>query len=299
VADKRRGWHKDRYDPKDYVYRAVPRRLPNTVLENLQYLPAMRDQGNVSSCVGFGITANLAGRDKFLAKLIELYSPTWVYNGARFIEGTLMLDCGCQPRDALHWLYMKGCLLESLWSYDTTKVDTIPPPSSLEPEAAKHPLLSYFRVVDGVDGICSCLADHHFVSVGTPWPDKWMHPEPFDGNLEEIKASELGNEGHETCLYNYDLNLERVFGINSWGPKWGNVGLFTMPFSAFDVFKKKGGYDAHYIGLTAAPEPPENGNVSPCKIARFIVWGLNKAAEHFPGGSDTRIPAPVKVKRSS
>jgi hypothetical protein len=297
LLDKRRGWKKDTFDKRDYLFRAKPWvALPNSVPENAAYLPAIRDQGNVGSCVGFGIGANLVARDKLLARYLDWYSPTWIYNGARYIEGTLMFDLGCYPRDALHWLYMKGCLLEYLWPYDPEKLDTTPPPSSLEPEAAKHPLLSYYRVVDGVEGICSCLADHHFVSIGTPWPDKWMHREPFNGDLEEITVSDLSNAGHETCLYDYDLELERVFGINSWSEEWGNKGLFSMPFSAFDVFKQAGGYDAHYIGLTAAEEEPENGDSSPCKVARAMVWLLNKAAERW--GSNTRIPAPVKLKVS-
>jgi len=262
------GWLKDKFDKRDYLYKATLKKIPNSVPQNRLYLPDVRNQGKVGSCVGFGIGANLVGRAKKLSTYTEWFSPTWIYNGARFIDGTLMFDMGCQPRDALHWLYEKGCLLEHFWVYDPEKLDTTAPPSHLESEAVKCPLLSYFRIVDGVTGICEVLASEQFVSIGTPWFEKWRKPE--GGVLAEVNAFDLVAGGHETCLYDYDLTKEVVYGINSWGEEWGDIGLFTMPFSAFDVFKQRGGYDAHYIGLEVAPEEPEPEESS-CPFARSFV----------------------------
>lgn len=258
------GWQKDRFDKRDFLYTATYKEIPPSIILT-EFLPSVRQQGNVGSCVGFGIGANLVARDKRWDKYVEWYSPTWIYNGARYIEGTLMFDNGCQPRDALHWLYEKGCLLEHFWPYNPEKLDPTPPPSHLEPEAAKYPLLSYYRVVDGIDGICEVLASGKYVSIGTPWFKKWMRPK--NGKLVEVTALDEVSGGHETCLYGYDLLKEIFYGINSWGTEWGNKGHFTIPFSAFEVFKNRGGYDSHYIGQTAAPEEPEEKD-SLCSIAR-------------------------------
>jgi len=278
------GWAKDKYDRRDYLYKAIFREIPPSVVL-ADYLPNVRDQGRVGSCVGFGIGANLVARAKRLEAYIEWFSPTWIYNGARFIEGTLAQDVGCQPRDALHWLYEKGCLLESLWPYNPEELDTTAPPSHLEPEAAKYPLLSYYRIVDGAIGICEVLANGQYVSIGTPWFDKWMAPE--NGVLPEVGLLDMVVGGHETCLYGYDRDSQIFYGINSWGTDWGSQGLFTMPFSAFDVFKKRGGYDAHYIGLSPAPEPEE----SKCQFSQGVAKILNAIWGRF--GKKTRFSAGV------
>lgn len=283
MADKRLGWLKDKFDKRDYLYKATLKAIPDVVILK-DYLPDVRDQGMIASCVGFGIGANLVGRAKKLNTYLEWFSPTWIYNGARFIEGTLWIDTGCEPRDALHWLYMKGCLLEHFWPYDLNKLDMSAPPSSLEPEAAKYPLLSYYRIVDGTDGICEVLANGQYVSIGTPWFEKWINPEK--GVLPEVSASDSVAGGHETSLFGYDKTKQIFYGINSWGTDWGDKGLYTMPFSSFDVFKKLGGYDAHYIGYSAAPEE------STCQFSQGVAKALNLMWEGF--GKKTRFVTTVR-----
>lgn len=276
------GWQKDKFDDRDLLYKITRKRIPvEVILSN--YLPNVRDQGQVGSCVGFGIGANLVARARRTGVYKEWFSPTWIYNGARFIEGTLSQDLGCQPRDALHWLYKKGCLLESFWPYDLVAFDPTPPPSHLEPAAAENPLLSYYRVTDGVTGICEVLAGGQYVSIGTPWFERWMKAE--SGFLREVTILDSVVGGHETCLYGYNQSARIFYGINSWGRDWGNVGHFLMPFSAFDVFKQRGGYDAHYIGLSPAPEEKE----STCPVANSIVGILNFGAKVL--GRKTRLVA--------
>jgi len=254
------GWRKDKFDHRDYLHKPLFgfTVIPNAV--NLEdFLPDVRHQGSVGSCVGFGIGANLAAHALKQGVYHEWFSPTWIYNGARFLEGTLSQDVGCWPRDALKWLKDKGCLLEQFWPYNPLALDRTSPPSHLEPEAAKWPLLEYYRVTNGVEGICSALADEFCVSIGTPWFSKWEFPTA--GKLPEVTSSDRISGGHETCLYGYDKKAEIFLGINSWGDSWGNQGLFTMPFQAFQVFNQCGGYDAHYIKVNwndiPEPEPPK------------------------------------------
>jgi hypothetical protein len=254
------GWRKDKYDDRDYLHKIrVPlRELPEVIVLD-KYLPQVRDQGMVGSCVGFSFGANLTAWSKKLGVFVEWFSPTWIYNGARFIEGTLNYDAGCFPRDACKWLKMKGCLLEHFWPYDPAELDTTSPPTRLEPEAARYPLLAYYRVTDDVDGICSAIADGYYVSIGTPWFYKWLNTDK-EGRLSEVKSSDSLAGGHATCLYGYDRARQLFYGINSWGELWGNKGFFLMPFSAFSVFKKLGGYDAYYVVVDWAevpPQPPE------------------------------------------
>lgn len=252
------GWKKDRHDSRDYIHkmRVVP--IPDRYIMD-QYLPSVRNQGNVGSCVGFGIGANLTARAKIRGDYTEWFSPTWIYNGARFFEGTLAEDVGCSPRDALEWLLEKGCVLEHLWPYNPLMLDMKAPSSSLDGPAAEIPLIAYYRVVDGVDGLCDALAQGFYVSIGTPWFKKWMNPMPslaclwrnVPGVLPEVTVTDETVGGHETVLYGYDMKEKMFYGQNSWGTSWGRSGRYTMPFSAIGVFKALGGYDAHYIRRVA------------------------------------------------
>ena len=265
------GWSKDKYDPHDYLHRRKLVTLPDTAdLSNL--LPVVRDQGKVGSCVGFGIGANLSGVAMTLGILSGWYSPTWLYNGARFIEGTLPLDLGCEPGDALDWCLKHGILLESFWPYDAEKLDRSAPSSERMAQADKYKGFAYYRVDNGVDGICSALAEGHLVSIGTPWFDKWR--DPPEGMLPDVAESDSVAGGHETILAAYDRS-KGVFNIgqNSWGTAWGKAGRYSMPFSAFDVFKKLGGYDAHYIVFTSEPAPPEPA--PSCAVGNAIAGVMN------------------------
>jgi hypothetical protein len=242
------GWIKDKWDYRDYLYKipvAVP--LPDKV-DLSQYLPTVRNQGNVGSCVGFGIGANLVSVVKKQNAYQEWYSPTWIYNGARALEGGIANDTGCSPRDACDWLLKNGCLLESFWPYDDSKLDKTMPSSERMAQASKYLDFAYYRVVDGVEGIKAALADGHFISIGSPWFHTWMNP--VDGMLPEVTAENGIAGGHETCIYGYDNSINRFLCINSWGKDWGNRGLFTMSFSAIEVFQQVGGYDAHYFTFT-------------------------------------------------
>jgi hypothetical protein len=248
--EKKLGWRKDKYDHRDFLHPTAKVVPPSADLK--QYIPPIRDQGQEGSCVGFGIGGNICSVAKQLGIFTQWYSPRYIYNGARYMEGTLMQDVGCEPGDALAWSQKMGCLLEKYWLYVDVPLDTSAPSSKREKEAVKYPKFTYTRCVDGFDGICSALAAGHIVSIGTPWPQKWM--EPVKGLLPEVVAGDFGGEGHETFLYKYDKTqvvyssgVFPFFGANSWGTAWGDQGLYVMPSSAFEVMKQVGGYDAYII----------------------------------------------------
>jgi len=259
MAEKKSfGWRKDKYDRRDYLHKPlIPvKELPDAV-DLSQFLPEVRDQGQEGSCVGFGIGVNITAWAKRLAIFSEWFSPRDIYNGGKFVGGYLKEE-GAYPRDALEWIHEKGCLLEHFWPYVANVDSHRVPPGSLDPERAKYPVLAYYRVDNGTEGIMSALADGYLVSLGSPWFDKWMETDA-NGNLPTVKASDYVAGGHETCLYGYDKAKKRFSGINSWSIAWGKNGCFTMPFQAFDVMKAIEGYDAHYllVDWQEVPQPPE------------------------------------------
>lgn len=266
------GWHKDPYDKRDSIraFRMVG--LPAEA-DLSPILDEAYDQGRVGSCVGNALALLLSG----LAKAFKVYrgqfSRTWIYNGARFLEGELPYDVGCYPRSALKWLVQKGALPEALWPYDPTRLDKKSPPSHLEPEAAKWPVFSFERITGGALGISSALADGNLVALGCPWPDNWMATDPA-GNLAKVQDSTPAAGGHEILLYGYD-SIDQVFLFqNSWGADWGKAGRGRMPMASISFFNAQGGYDAHIVHVEwqAGPGPdPETPPDPKPKIPKTAI----------------------------
>jgi hypothetical protein len=257
----RLGWRKAKFDARDYLHkdRVVSGFKIPTTFSLAQFCPTVRDQGNVGSCTGFGIGGTLTGLAKQQNVYKEWFSPEWIYNGARFIEGTLTQDAGADPSDCMSWIKQKGCLLEEFWPYNPNALDTTSPPSKDNPLATQYPILTYVRVTGGSAGICSALASGNLVSIGTPWFDAWMSI-GSTGVLPKVTTSSSVAGGHETFLFGYDQTTNQFFGQNSWGTGWGKAGTYLMPFAVFDgVFNSLGGYDAYYVtvswGSTPTPTP--------------------------------------------
>jgi len=250
-------WKKDKYDSRDFIHKPEAVTIPTTFSLS-QYCPDVRDQGNVGSCTGFGIGGIVTDLAKQKGVYTQWFSPEWIYNGARYIEGTLTEDAGAEPGDCLDWLKKMGCLLESYWVYNPNALDTRTPPSSDDAPALKYPLLTYTRVTGGSAGICSAIAAGNLVTIGTPWFNDWM--DAPNGVLSTVTAKSTVDGGHETFLFGYDQTAKVFFGQNSWGSGWGKSGTYIMPFAVFDgIFNALGGYDAYYItsswGTTPTPTP--------------------------------------------
>ena len=255
------GWKKDTRDERDKLRGKAVVSVPD-VVDLSPFLPSVRDQGNLGSCTGFGIGGNLTGCAKQQDAYTEWFSPTWIYNGARMLEGTLRYDDGAYPRDCLEFIKEYGSLLEHFRPYSDTLDKSDPTTWWCAPEAKKWPIVSYERLVDGVDGIISALASGHLVSLGTPWYDSWMYPDS-SGVVPDDYRFVVG--GHEYLCYGYNKNTQLLYCQNSWGTGWGKGGRFMVPFSAIAQFKEDGGYDAHIVRVDwedlpepdPGPEPPE------------------------------------------
>ncbi len=271
--ERKLGWMKDKFVPEAITCGAVVRAVPDKV-DMVADCPAVRNQGGTSSCVGFGVAGVLASVVIKQKKLVDIYSPTWIYNGARYLEGWLNRDCGCYPEDAWKWLTASGCLYEKHWPF-TGFTSATPTSDGRGEKAIKYPQWEVIRVVDGIEGIISALADGNLVAIGTPWPEIWFGYK--DGILPTITDKDTIAGGHKTFLYGYDKSVNGVFVQNSWGLSWGGDGRGIMPMSAFKVFKQLGGYDAHIVKfITEEPVPPIQQyalNISVSPVGKGAVTG--------------------------
>ena len=272
------GWKKDPRSTKDFIYKPKIVALPDHV-DFIALLPAVADQNGNGACTGFTFAALLGFWAKKLGIVLmpqdmEWFSQWWIYNGARYIEGTLPFDEGAYPRDCLDWLMEKGGLPYHFWPY-TEKFDKTSPPTKFDPEAAKFPLAAYYRVTGSFDGVCNAMASGHCVALGTPWFDKWMDP-GSSGKLAVITEDDEVVGGHAYLAVGYDRIAGHLICLNSWGKEWGENGFCYLPAQAFPVFNRVGGYDAYYIEVAWGPQPKPD---QPCMMTKAFLAASNKAAK--------------------
>jgi C1A family cysteine protease len=226
-----RGWIPDLPDHRDLRYAALRPtavRLPKSV-DLRPGMSPVEDQGDLGSC-----TANaLAGALEFMEikdghRLVDL-SRLFIYYNERAIEHTVASDSGAMLRDGIKSLVAKGVCPEKNWPY-VISAFTTKPPAACYSQAKKHTIRSYHRIAS-LNEMRTCLAE------GYPFVFGFSVYETFEsatvaesGVLAMPKRGERQLGGHAVCAVGYDDKSKRLLVRNSWGPRWGKKGYFTMPY---------------------------------------------------------------------
>lgn len=149
------------------------------------------------------------------------------------IGGTVDSDSGAQIRDGVKSVNQQGAPPETQWRYDVAKFRDKPPQKAYD-EAAKHDAIRYQRVTQTLGELKGCLAS------GFPFVFGFVVYESFEskqvastGEAQLPTAGEKQLGGHAVLAVGYDEDLQRFTVRNSWGPKWGMQGYFTLPYPYF------------------------------------------------------------------
>lgn len=242
----RYGWTPDLPDQRDLLYAAPLRQLgplpPKVDLRN--QCPPVYDQGHIGSC-----TANaIAGAIEFDLRKQKcadfVPSRLFIYFNERNMEHSVPLDNGAQIRDGVKSVNKLGVCPETEWSYDDTPAD---PNTNLWPSGAKpaqkptadcyktalnHQVVSYQRVNRDLAQMKGCLASGYPFVFGFTVYEAFESPAVAkSGELNMPASTESVVGGHAVLAVGYDDGPQRFIVRNSWGPKWGLKGYFTMPYA--------------------------------------------------------------------
>jgi len=263
------GWIKDKYNPKAIYHEPITRILPPST-NNRIHLPPVKNQDGVGACGGFAWSEHLETVCNQIGQPVSRFSENWIYNGARYLEGTLQQDAGLANDDAITWLTIHGFLLYPYWPFKD-ELDKSAPSSLRQSEADKYPDLQSFRVDNGVDGLRTAMADRHTMVLGCPWFEEW---EQYSGGVLPIPTiNSMVVGGHDTEWADYDDTIHAFYCQNSWNTTWGEKGHFWVPYEAIDMFKAKGGYDAQYFTFSPLVTPPP---VPPVPVKKCWLVNLFK-----------------------
>ncbi|MDP4220083.1 MAG: C1 family peptidase [Bacteroidota bacterium] len=230
----RYGWAPDLPDHRDLMYAApmaIIRKLPPKV-DLRSKCPPVYDQGQIGSCTAHAI-AGAIHFDEKKEKLSKIIMPSrlFIYYNERVIEGSTSSDSGAQIRDGIKTVTKQGYCSESDWPYNVTKV-TIKPPKPAYTDAASHRVTQYQRLVQNLQQLKGCLASGYPFAFGFTVYESFESPAVAKTGIGTMpKGNESVVGGHAVLAVGYD-DAKQVFIIrNSWGPKWGMKGYFTLPYT--------------------------------------------------------------------
>ena len=227
---KRYGWLPDLPDQRDFLFAAPPIKLPKKV-DLRPNCPPVYDQGQLGSCTANAIgAAHHCEQMKQGATSAFVPSRLFIYFNERVIEQTENQDSGAMIRDGMKTVVHQGVCPEEDWPYVTARF-TNKPPAPCFKKALDHQVVSYQRLVQTERQMKTCLAS------GFPFVFGFSVYESFEsesvaktGKAPMPKKGEKMLGGHAVLAVGYDDAQGRFIVRNSWGPKWGMEGYFSIPY---------------------------------------------------------------------
>lgn len=239
------GWKPDLPDTRDLrvsMAFAAQVPIPPVCITDPAALPAIRDQSEQGSCVGYSVrTMGMITRRAEHQMEMEL-APRFIYWNARRIEGTTSEDSGCQIRDAIKGVARWGFAAERVCAYNPKNWTN--PPTVIAYSSARLDMAVEYRRLDtpGVDlltNLKAAIVRSRSFAFGFAVYENFELPSVTrTGVMLPPQGSILG--GHAVCAVGYS-DLKGAFLIaNSWGPNWGcahpmlpkgSRGYFWFPYN--------------------------------------------------------------------
>jgi C1A family cysteine protease len=227
------GWIPDLPDGRDMLYAAPAkplRSLPSRV-DLGPKCPPVYDQGQLGSCTANALAAALEF-DQMRQRAKSAFTPSrlFIYYNERALEGTVDSDSGAQIRDGVKTVARQGAPPEKSWPYEIDRFRDKPTPACYA-EGKDYQAIQYLRVSQTLTQLKGCLA------AGFPFVFGFAVYQSFEdeevartGHAPMPKAKEGLLGGHAVLAVGYDERRQWFIVRNSWGPKWGMRGYFTLPY---------------------------------------------------------------------
>ena len=177
--------------------------LPTSYL--LRSRPPISDQGLTPQCVAFSTASEQQKNDRHdFGRFVDFDEPTFFHQIGGTFAGAVMRTALLRLRD---------------YGY---------PEQSRTPDAGKHRIKAFFRIEFNKWAIKRAIIHNKGLLVVGRWWASWEYP---TGTKATLPPPSGAVNGHAWWVVGYDSI--GVIGQQSWGPQWGNGGLFRMPWYYF------------------------------------------------------------------
>ena len=231
---RRYGWLPDMPDHRDHMYAApakVLKALPARVDLRPQ-CPPVYHQGRLQSCTANAIGAALEFEQ--MRQRAGAFRPSrlFIYYHERLLERTVKHDAGAMIRNGIKSVAKWGAPPEyPHWPYIHYRF-TMKPPRKVYAEASKHQAVVYQRLAQDLHQLRACLAQGWPFVLGIAVFDSFEgRAVARSGRLAKPGRNERDRGGHAVMAVGYDHPRQRFILRNSWGPRWGIQGYFTIPYA--------------------------------------------------------------------
>lgn len=219
--------------------------------DNSAWLPPVRNQGNIGSCVSFSWINALEFLHRRLYGRVISFSQLFTYKMGRDLAG-FAGDSGLWLKHGAGTLVRHGALDSHRWPYDTSRFDEFPPAHLYSyADDFKVPNGKYFRLDSP-----KIPKEQHLSNINKWITEKWPVTTGFycfeslnlastsqTGEIPFPKNGEAVIGGHAVFIYGFDddkvitnpLNGQSTKGAwkfrNSWGTSWGQSGNGWLPYA--------------------------------------------------------------------
>jgi len=218
-------------DTRDWKYAPPPgkAKLPATV-DLRPICPPVYNQKGLNSCSSNAIAAAVEF-DLMRQKGERVIFPSrlFLFYNSRAMERTERSNEGVYIRDAIKAVARHGDCPESLWPYVEHKFATRPPGKCYE-SALKYRAVKYYRLHRNLDDMRACLASGYPFVLGFLAHERFNTVVRRTGVLEMPEPREGVIGKHAVLAVGYHDRKRRFIVRNSWGPRYGLKGYFTMPY---------------------------------------------------------------------
>lgn len=227
------GTHPDVPDHRDHRY-AAPARVRRALPESVDLRPGcppVQDQRPLNACSAHAIGAAVWFDERRQGGEAPLPSRLFLYWVERDREHTVGTNAPVSLRDGYKAVARLGVCPESLWPYRPDRFAKRPPPACFR-AARRRRAVAYHRVPRDLAHLRGCLAEGFPFTAGISVYESFESRAVRDtGRVPLPKRSERHLGGHAVLVVGYHERSRRFVVRNSWGPRWGLSGYFTVPFA--------------------------------------------------------------------
>ena len=217
-------------DTRDYKF--VPTKAVNKIASSFvinRKLNNILDQGPLGSCCSNAFAKNInmiTNNNVNISRLFHYYC-------GRSIGGDSSIDdTGLDIRQAAKIIQQYGACAESAWPYNVVNFNILPPLFAFK-QSYLFRKYTYSFINQDLLSLKTCLVSTNSpIIFGIMIYSSFMTDAVSNSGIvpmPNIKTETLEG-GHCVLMIGYSDVMQTFLCVNSWGPSWGNRGLFSIPY---------------------------------------------------------------------